>query len=170
MPGSARCDAQLWLHDRSGLSDRHSWTPRGHCCHHQFESKPQNGLLPTLRPGASAWYIVKPMRRYHYTASGEADKARRNPDEPYSVALERGTLELGFYSPIEIDRQQPHDQDEVYVIVSGRGRFLNGDSITEFGPGDALFVPAGVEHRFLDFSDDTEMWVVFYGPVGGEDV
>lgn len=114
-------------------------------------------------------YIVNPMRRYHYTVSEEAEKVRENPDEPYSIALSRGTLELGFYSPIEIDEQEPHDQDEVYVIVSGNGRFQNGDSFSEFGPGDALFVPAGVEHRFLDFTDDTRMWVVFYGPVGGED-
>ena len=120
-------------------------------------------------PARSRGYIVDAMPRFHYTVSEQADKARQNPDEPYSVALDRGTLELGFYSPIEVDRQQPHDQDEVYVVVSGSGRFLNGDSVTEFGPGDALFVPAGVEHKFLDFTDDTEMWVVFYGPVGGED-
>ena len=108
------------------------------------------------------------MGPFHYTAAEYADRARKNPDDPYSVALARGTLELGFYSPIDVDHQQPHDQDEVYVILNGRGRFLNGDVVTEFGPGDALFVPARVEHRFLDFSDDTEMWVVFYGPSGGE--
>ncbi len=111
---------------------------------------------------------VARMELFHYTAAEYADRARRNRDDPYSVALTRGTLELGFYSPIEVDRQEPHDQDEVYVVLQGNGRFLNGDSITEFGPGDALFVPAGVEHRFLDFSDDTEMWVIFYGPDGGE--
>ena len=106
--------------------------------------------------------IVSVVRRFHHTAAEQADAARQNPDKPYSVALSRGTLELGFYSPIGNDKQQPHDRDEVYVIVSGTGRFLNGDSVTEFGPGDAIFVPAGVEHRFLEFSDDTEMWVVFY--------
>ena len=37
-----------------------------------------------------------------------------------------------------------------------------------FEPGEALFVPAGVEHRFVDFSDDFAAWVVFYGPPGGE--
>ena len=34
--------------------------------------------------------------------------------------------------------------------------------------GEALFVPAGVEHRFEDFTDDFAAWVVFYGPEGGE--
>ena len=38
----------------------------------------------------------------------------------------------------------------------------------QFGPGDALFVPADVEHRFEEFSDDLSMWVVFWGPAGGE--
>lgn len=113
---------------------------------------------------------VAGMEPFHYTSAEYADRARRNPGEPYSVALSRGSLELGFYSPIDVDRQEPHDQDEVYVVLRGRGRFLNGDTVTEFSAGDALFVPAGVEHRFLDFSEETEMWVVFYGPSGGESV
>ena len=37
-----------------------------------------------------------------------------------------------------------------------------------FGPGDLLFVPAGVVHRFEEFTDDLAVWVVFYGPEGGE--
>ncbi len=97
-----------------------------------------------------------------------AAEAAANQDEPYTVSLRRGTLELGYYSPVGIDHQGPHEQDEVYLIVSGTGRFFNDGVETDFGPGDALFVPAGVEHRFIDFSDDTEMWVVFYGPSGGE--
>jgi hypothetical protein len=32
-----------------------------------------------------------------------------------------------------------------------------------------LFVPAGVVHRFEDFSDDLAIWVMFYGPEGGEE-
>ena len=31
-----------------------------------------------------------------------------------------------------------------------------------------IWVPAGAEHRFEDFSDDLAVWVVFYGPEGGE--
>ena len=34
--------------------------------------------------------------------------------------------------------------------------------------GQVLFVPAGIEHRFEDFSDDFSTWVIFYGPAGGE--
>jgi oxalate decarboxylase/phosphoglucose isomerase-like protein (cupin superfamily) len=106
--------------------------------------------------------------QFRYTSSWAAAEAAANPNEPYSVVLRRGTLELGFYSPVDVDDQGPHEQDEVYVIVSGTGRFLNDGVETHFGPGDAIFVPAGIVHRFVDFSDDTEMWVVFYGPSGGE--
>ena len=31
------------------------------------------------------------------------------------------------------------------------------------------FVKAGVEHRFLNFSEDFCTWVFFYGPDGGEE-
>jgi mannose-6-phosphate isomerase-like protein (cupin superfamily) len=107
------------------------------------------------------------MNELRYTADRASAEASSNA-EPYSVALRRGTLELGFYSPSGVDSQTPHEQDEVYVIVSGTGRFVNDGVETEFGPGDAMFVPAGVDHRFIDFTDDTQMWVVFWGPPGGE--
>ncbi len=89
-------------------------------------------------------------------------------DERYGVLLEHGTLEIGFYAPIGTDPQTPHDQDEVYVVHAGSGKFLLGDIEQVFEPGDVLFVPAGAEHRFQDFTDDFGAWVVFYGPVGGE--
>jgi len=54
------------------------------------------------------------------------------------------------------------------VVARGRGQFLNGGVRHPFGPGDVLFVPAGVVHRFEDFSDDLAVWVFFYGPEGGE--
>jgi mannose-6-phosphate isomerase-like protein (cupin superfamily) len=54
------------------------------------------------------------------------------------------------------------------VVVSGSGQFVNGPERHEFGSGDVLFVPAGVEHRFEDFTDDLVVWVVFYGQEGGE--
>lgn len=43
-----------------------------------------------------------------------------------------------------------------------------GDRSDRFGPGDFLFVSAGVVHRFVDFTEDLVVWVVFYGPEGGE--
>jgi len=92
------------------------------------------------------------------------------PDGKRSVAVfEHGTLTMKVYAPRGTDPQQPHDQDEVYVIMRGSGTFFVDGRRSPFGPGDALFVPAGVEHRFEDFTDDLAMWVVFYGAEGGED-
>src|ERR1700684_1113843 len=79
-----------------------------------------------------------------------------------------GSLELEIYKPVEKDRQTPHDRDEVYIVAAGKGQFFcNGETAT-FGTGDFLFVPAGIEHRFFDFSNDFWVWVIFYGPKGGE--
>jgi len=87
---------------------------------------------------------------------------------PFAVTLETGSLRVGIYAPRDVDKQKPHTQDEVYFVMSGRGMFVNGDTRVPFGPGDTLFVPAGVVHRFEDFTDDLYIWVVFYGPEGGE--
>ena len=79
-----------------------------------------------------------------------------------------GSMEIRYYAPKGRDEQTPHDQDEVYFIASGSGGFLRAGERVTFGPGDMLFVAAGEEHRFVDFSDDFGTWVVFYGPQGGE--
>lgn len=86
----------------------------------------------------------------------------------FITMLQRGTLSVELYAPQETDDQQPHRQDELYVVIAGRGDFINGDTRHQFGPGDVLFVPAGVEHRFENFSADFQTWVIFYGPQGGE--
>ena len=90
--------------------------------------------------------------------------------KPFVEVFQHGTLSVEMYKPDKIDLQQPHDRDEVYVIVSGSGQFYNGGVTVRFQAGDFLFVPAGVEHRFEDFTDDFATWVLFYGPVGGESV
>ena len=87
---------------------------------------------------------------------------------PSAFVLEHGTLQVKMYRPAGQDRQSPHTRDEIYVIAKGRGQFVNGDERHAFEPGDVLFVPAGVPHRFEDFSSDFCTWVMFYGPEGGE--
>ena len=88
--------------------------------------------------------------------------------DDFAVLLRHGTLDVGFYAPKLHDPQTPHTRDEVYVVVRGSGRFLNGEERMSFGPGDVLFVPAHREHRFEEFTDDLALWVMFYGPEGGE--
>ncbi len=88
--------------------------------------------------------------------------------ERFAEVLGHGSMEVEIYAPRGTDPQTPHTRDELYVVVSGSGTFVNGPERHPFGPGDVLFVPASVEHRFEDFTDDLAVWVVFYGPEGGE--
>jgi len=88
--------------------------------------------------------------------------------KPFIQVMGHGSMIVEIYRPDKVDLQTPHLQDELYVIISGKGDFLNDDKRSAFGPGDVLFVPAGVEHRFENFTDDFATWVIFYGPEGGE--
>jgi len=88
---------------------------------------------------------------------------------PRSVPLFRhGTLLVKYYAPRGEDPQKPHAQDEVYVVAHGTGIFFDGSVRRPFAPGDLLFAAAGITHRFEDFTDDFGVWVLFYGPDGGE--
>ena len=98
----------------------------------------------------------------------EATEQLTNKQKIYDRFIQHGTMHVGLYQPKSEDGQKPHQQDEVYIIMQGTGTFRNGKEKKPFQPGDVLFVPAGVEHRFEDFSEDFLTWVVFYGPEGGE--
>ncbi|MEP3211364.1 MAG: cupin domain-containing protein [Maribacter sp.] len=91
-------------------------------------------------------------------------------ESPFLTVFEHGTLLVEVYKPEKVDLQQPHSRDEAYIIISGKGEFLNDGVQTEVKKGDFLFVPAGIEHRFENFTDDFSTWVIFYGPEGGEKV
>ena len=103
------------------------------------------------------------------TTVAEALQSLPGPDgERFAKVFGHGSMEVEVYAPRGNDPQTPHARDELYVVVSGNGEFVNGPGRHPFGPGDVLFVPAGVEHRFENFTDDLLVWVVFYGPEGGE--
>jgi mannose-6-phosphate isomerase-like protein (cupin superfamily) len=87
---------------------------------------------------------------------------------PFVQVFAHGTMRVELYAPEGHDPQTPHAQDELYVVIAGRGRYRCNDAVSDFGPGDVLFAPAGAVHRFEDFSEDFAVWVVFYGPDGGE--
>jgi len=102
------------------------------------------------------------------TVAEALQKIPESKGERFATVFRHGTLEVEIYAPRGKDLQTPHTRDEAYIVISGSGAFFNGGNRQPFGPGDFLFVPAGVEHRFENFSDDFAVWVIFYGPEGGE--
>jgi mannose-6-phosphate isomerase-like protein (cupin superfamily) len=71
----------------------------------------------------------------------------------YETVHESPGLELGVYVLVapEPDRQQPHADDEVYVVLEGSGVLeVEGESVP-VGEGDAVFVEAGADHRFTAY-------------------
>jgi len=71
----------------------------------------------------------------------------------YEVVHESPGVELGVYVLVapEPDRQQPHDDDEVYIVLEGTGVLeVEGKSVPVV-EGDAVFVEAGADHRFTAY-------------------
>jgi mannose-6-phosphate isomerase-like protein (cupin superfamily) len=89
-------------------------------------------------------------------------------ESPFLSVFEHGTLSVEIYKPKKVDLQKPHTRDEVYIIISGSGAFVNDGIRSEVKTGDFLFVPTGIAHRFENFTEDFSTWVLFYGPEGGE--
>lgn len=92
----------------------------------------------------------------------------RNEDESvdapsYREVLRIPAMSVGTYSlPAgSVDPQQPHTEDEVYVILRGEGVLRTDSGDAAAVPGKALFVPAGERHSFVDIRSDLHMYVVF---------
>ena len=62
-----------------------------------------------------------------------------------------------------VDGQEPHTEDEVYYVVSGRARLRVADEDAVVGAGSIAYVAAGVEHRFHDIEEDLRV-IVFWAP------
>ncbi len=86
----------------------------------------------------------------------------------FTKLFERGALTVEIYAPRGTDPQTPHSRDEIYVVISGTGEFVSEGKRRRIAPHDFIFVAAGVEHRFENFSGDFATWVFFYGAEGGE--
>ena len=71
----------------------------------------------------------------------------------YEVFFESPSIELGVYvlAAPEPDNQEPHDRDELYVVLEGEGVLTVEGKDQTLGPGDAAFVTAGDDHRFSGY-------------------
>jgi len=79
-----------------------------------------------------------------------------------------GSLDVRLYAPVGSDRQTPHERDEAYVVARGSAEFVDGTGRRAITAGSFVFVAAGETHRFEAMSEDFAVWVLFYGPPGGE--
>ena len=95
----------------------------------------------------------------------DVEDAKRRLEEGnggYEVVHTSAGLEVGVYVLVapEPDRQQPHEDDEVYIVLEGSGVLEVEDERVELRKGHAVFVPAGAEHRFVGY-EQLSVLVIF---------
>jgi len=97
-----------------------------------------------------------------FDLAGEIAEQKKS-GSPYHEFLRVPALSCGIYTlPAgSTDLQAPHDEDEVYYVVSGRGRVKVGDVDRMVGPGTILYVCASSEHSFFEISEDITLLVFF---------
>jgi mannose-6-phosphate isomerase-like protein (cupin superfamily) len=121
--------------------------------------------------------MSEPIRtnQAHFSVAVALQRLAAANDKPFITLFEHGSLQVEIYVPRGpngelVDLQKPHTRDELYVVASGVGFFFNGTMRQPCQTGDLIFVPAGVPHRFEEFTENFSTWVMFYGPEGGEAV
>ncbi|MDI3420521.1 MULTISPECIES: cupin domain-containing protein [Streptomyces] len=98
----------------------------------------------------------------------ELEVERAENQGAYLQFLRERNMSVGLYAldAGETDPQQPHHQDEVYFVASGRAAITVGTETTTVSRGSVVYVPAGVPHRFHHISEDLRVLVVFSPPEG----
>ncbi len=85
--------------------------------------------------------------------------------KPYLEFLKHPSLSIGLYvlPAGGIDGQEPHTEDEVYYVISGRGIFTHAEEEHPVQAGSILYVAAHVEHRFHSITEALHI-IVFFAP------
>ncbi|SDM98075.1 cupin domain-containing protein [Actinacidiphila guanduensis] len=96
----------------------------------------------------------------------DLDAERAANQGAYLRFLREPHMSAGLYAlqAGQSDPQQPHEQDEVYVVVSGRASITVGEETTTVARGSVVYVPARTPHRFHHISEDLRVLVVFSPP------
>ena len=90
-------------------------------------------------------------------------EVQRRTGELYLEFLRRDSMSCGLYV-LEAgadDPQDPHEQDEVYLVLAGRARLLVAGQDHPVGPGSVVFVARTVPHRFHDITERLSVLVLF---------
>ena len=105
------------------------------------------------------------MRRRQTGGVHLLDQAGLPGETRYTEHLRVPALSVGTYvlAVGDDDGQQPHTEDEIYVVLRGRARLWTPDLTVDVAPGAVALVPALEPHRFVDITEDLHVLVVF-GP------
>jgi mannose-6-phosphate isomerase-like protein (cupin superfamily) len=96
--------------------------------------------------------IVRSMAPHSFDIA-EAKRRLQESGGGYEIVHESPGLEFGVYVLVapEPDRQQPHADDEVYVVLEGAGELEIEGELVPLTEGQAVFVPAGADHHFTAY-------------------
>jgi len=81
----------------------------------------------------------------------------------YLEFLKVPSLNCGIYhlQAGQTDPQQPHEEDEIYYVLSGAATFTSDEGDQQLAAGSVIYVAARAEHRFVDVTEDLTLLVVF---------
>ena len=98
---------------------------------------------------------------FHDLPSISAERAQAG--KLYLEFLRVPAMSAGVYvlAAGAVDPQKPHNEDELYYVVRGRAKMMVASDEQVVKAGSVIFVPAKVEHRFFDISEELEVLVVF---------
>src|SRR3954453_17133953 len=108
---------------------------------------------------------VRPPPVAHAFAIDDVQRRLEEANGGYEIVHRSPRLEIGVYVLVapQADTQQPHDDDEAYVVLGGRGTLEVAGKSFAVSEGDALFVEAGAEHRFTGY-ESLSVLVIFTRP------
>ena len=94
---------------------------------------------------------------------GQLVSQRTESDRAYLEFFRRPSLSMGIYHNRvgELDKQQPHSEDEIYYVVAGRATVRIGVEDRPVAPASIVFVAAKVDHRFHSITEDLTLLVLF---------
>lgn len=97
-----------------------------------------------------------------------AEKRLAEAGGGYEIVHESAGLELGVYvlAAPEPDRQQPHEDDEIYVVLEGSGVLQVAGEEVPVREGSAVFVEAGADHRFTAYEHLSVLVIFEHKPAG----
>lgn len=97
---------------------------------------------------------------------GGRNLAEHTYAEFFRAATDSCSVGLAVWPAGALDDQKPHAEDEIYYVVSGRGRIRVAGESREVVPGSVVFVGAHVVHQFHDISERLDV-LVFWSPARG---